>query len=64
MIDQIAPEENLKERIQQLENEVEVLKEMLSIMQNEMAIIYDMQETIASIPKIQQTLGKIKDAFN
>ena len=64
MIDQIAPEEDLKVRIQQLEHEVEVLKEMFSNMQSEMAIVYDMQEAIASISKIQQTFGKIRDAFN
>ena len=64
MIDQIIPKDDLEVRIQQLENEVEVLKEMLSIMQNEMTIVYDMQEMIAGIPKIQQVLGKIRDAFN
>lgn len=64
MIDQMVSKEDLETRVQQLENQIEFLQVELSIMQNEMTIVYDMQAEIARIPKIQQTLNGIRDAFN
>lgn len=64
MIDQLVSKEDLETRVQQLENQVEFLQVQLSIVQSEMTVVYDMQAEIARIPKIQQTLDNIRNAFN
>lgn len=64
MMNQFESPEGLEARIKKLEDEVLLLRNMVSILQRDMAAVYDISDAVTSISKIQLTLDKIRDAFD
>ena len=64
MINLFESPEGLEARVKKLEEEVLLLRDMVSILQSDMAILYDVSNAVSSIPRIQQVLDNIKVAFD
>lgn len=63
MINPFESPEELETRIVKLEEQVEILRTQVSLIEHELTIIFDLQDTVASLSTIKEKFDKLRDAL-